>query len=53
MIIGYIANDRRFVVLDRFFNGKITDRALINSLLVLEGAGLASILLTLKWLLMI
>ena len=36
MIIGYIANDRMFVVLDRFFNGKITDRALINSLSALK-----------------
>ncbi len=32
MIIGYIANDRMFVVLDCFFNGKITDMVLINSL---------------------
>lgn len=36
MIIGYIANDRMFVVLDRFFNGEITDLALINSLSVLK-----------------
>lgn len=36
MIIGYIANDRMFVVLDRFFNGEITDRALINSLSALK-----------------
>lgn len=36
MIIGYIANDRMFVVLDRFFNGEITDMALINSLLALK-----------------
>lgn len=36
MIIGYIANDRMFVVLDRFFNGEITDMALINSLSVLK-----------------
>ncbi|MDE7358395.1 MAG: DUF3990 domain-containing protein, partial [Lachnospiraceae bacterium] len=27
MVIGYIANDRMFVVLDRFFNGEITDLA--------------------------
>ena len=36
MIIGYIANDRMFVVLDRFFNGEITDVALINSLSALK-----------------
>ena len=36
MVIGYIANDRMFVVLDRFFNGEITDRALINSLSALK-----------------
>lgn len=36
MIIGYIANDRMFVVLDRFFNGEITDLALINSLSALR-----------------
>lgn len=36
MIIGYIANDRMFVVLDRFFNGDITDMALINSLAALK-----------------
>lgn len=36
LIIGYIANDRMFVVLDRFFNGEITDLALINSLSALE-----------------
>ena len=36
MIIGYIANDRMFVVLDRFFNGEITDTALINSLSALK-----------------
>ena len=36
MIIGYIANDRMFVVLDRFFNGEITDLALINSLFALK-----------------
>ena len=33
---GYIANDRMFVVLDRFFNGEITDLALINSLSALK-----------------
>ena len=36
MIIGYIANDRMFVVLDRFFNGEITDIALVNSLSALK-----------------
>ncbi len=36
MIIGYIANDRMFVVLDRFFHGEITDIALINSLSALK-----------------
>lgn len=36
MVVGYIANDRMFVVLDRFFNGEITDHALINSLSALK-----------------
>lgn len=36
IIIGYIADDRMFVVLDRFFNGEITDMALINSLSALK-----------------
>lgn len=36
MIIGYIADDRMFVVLDRFFNGEITDMALIHSLSALK-----------------
>ena len=36
MIIGYIANDRMFVVLDRFLGGEITDAALINSLSALK-----------------
>lgn len=36
LIIDSIANDRMFVVLDRFFNGDITDVALINSLSVLK-----------------
>lgn len=36
MIAGYIANDRMFVVLDRFFHGEITDLALINSLSALK-----------------
>ena len=33
---GYIANDRMFVVLDRFFDGDITDKALIESLSALK-----------------
>ncbi len=36
MIIGYIANDRMFTVLDRFFQGDITDMALVNSLSALK-----------------
>ena len=36
MVVGYIANDRMFVVLDRFFNGEITDLALIHSLSALK-----------------
>ena len=36
MVIGYIANDRMFIVLDRFFSGEITDIALINSLSALK-----------------
>lgn len=36
VIVGFIANDRMFVVLDRFFNGEITDIALINSLSALK-----------------
>lgn len=36
MIIGFIANDRMFVVLDRFFKGEITDAALVNSLSALK-----------------
>jgi len=36
MIIGYIANDRMFFVLDRFFSGEITDIALVNSLSALK-----------------
>lgn len=36
MVIGAIANDRMFVVLDRFFNGEITDCALIHCLSVLK-----------------
>ena len=33
---GYIANDRMFVVLDRFFDGEITDVALVNCLSALK-----------------
>ncbi|MDR1134868.1 MAG: DUF3990 domain-containing protein [Clostridiales Family XIII bacterium] len=36
MIVGYIADDRMFVVLDRFFSGEITDTALIASLSALK-----------------
>lgn len=36
IISGFIANDRMFVVLDRFFNGEITDTALISSLSALK-----------------
>lgn len=36
IIVGHIANDRMFVVLDRFFNGEITDIALIHSLSALK-----------------
>lgn len=36
MVVGYIANDRMFVVLDRFFRGEITDEALIHSLSALK-----------------
>ena len=36
LIIGDIANDRMFVVLDRFFAGDITDVALIKSLSALK-----------------
>ena len=36
IIIGYIANDRMFIVLDRFFSGIITDIALIHSLSALK-----------------
>ncbi len=36
MVIGYIANDRMFVVLDWFFHGEITDLALIHSLSALK-----------------
>ena len=33
---GFIANDRMFVVLDRFFDGDITDKALVESLSALK-----------------
>lgn len=36
MIIGSIADDRMFVVLDRFFNGEITDLAIVNCLSALN-----------------
>ena len=36
LVAGYIANDRMFVVLDRFFRGEITDKALIVSLSALQ-----------------
>ena len=36
VIAGAIANDRMFVVLDRFFNGEITDAALVASLSALQ-----------------
>lgn len=36
IISGYIANDRMFVVLDRFFNGIITDVSLIHCLSALK-----------------
>ncbi len=36
MMVGLIANDRMFVVLDRFFKGEITDEALIHSLAALK-----------------
>ena len=36
MIIGDVADDRMFVVLDRFFSGEISDAALVNSLSALK-----------------
>lgn len=36
LIIGSIANDRMFYVIDNFFIGNITDMALVNSLSALE-----------------
>ena len=36
MLIGFVANDRMFVVLDRFFKGEISDEALIHSFSALK-----------------
>lgn len=36
LIIGSIANDRMFYVIDSFFQGSLTDEALVNSLSALE-----------------
>lgn len=36
LIIGSIANDRMFYVIDNFFVGNITDKALVNSLSALQ-----------------
>ena len=36
LVIGSIANDRMFYVLDNFFLGNITDAALVNSLSALK-----------------
>ncbi len=36
LVIGSIANDRMFYVLDNFFQGNITDMALVNSLSALK-----------------
>lgn len=36
VIVGSIANDRMFYVLDNFFQGNITDRALVMSLSALQ-----------------
>ena len=44
---GYIANDRMFVVLDRFFDGDITDIALVESLSALK-LGIQYVALTQK-----
>ena len=44
---GYIANDRMFVVLDRFFDGDITDVALVESLSALK-LGLQYVAITQK-----
>ena len=36
IVIGSIANDRMFYVIDNFFLGNITDVALVNSLSALQ-----------------
>jgi hypothetical protein len=36
MVVGYIANDRMYRVMTRFFDGEITDVALLHCLSVLE-----------------
>ena len=36
VVSGDITNDRMYVVLDRFFDGEITDTALVNSLSALK-----------------
>lgn len=36
LVIGSIANDRMFHVIDNFFHGNLTDAALVNSLSALE-----------------
>lgn len=36
LIVGNIADDRMFFVIDRFFGGDITDKALVSSLSALE-----------------
>lgn len=36
MVVGYIANDRLYTELTRFFNGDITDVALMNCLVALD-----------------
>ncbi len=36
LVVGYIANDRMYVELARFFNGTLTDTALINCLSALD-----------------
>lgn len=41
LVIGSIANDRMFYVLDNFFMGNITDAALVNSLSALKLQGLS------------
>ena len=36
LFIGFIANERLFITLDKFFNNEITDEALIHSLSALD-----------------